>query len=398
MALTIKQDVCTSCGLCVKACPYEGILVEDGGAVLTERCNYCGQCVAVCPVDAILVELPRRGDVDTSLWSGVWVLAETDEGHIKSGSIELLNEGRKLADTRGCKLEAIVLSDKVDELASDLIAFGADHVYAVEDPVLHRYRTGPFCSVIAGLIHEHKPEIVLISATPTGRDLGSRLAARIGAGLTADCTGLAIWDEEPLLLQTRPAFGGNIMASILCREARPQMSTVRPNVFKKAIHDPSRTGTVTKVPVHLEERHALTKILEVIREEGDGQAKLVDAQIIVSGGRGLGAPENFSIVRELAKTIGAAVGASRATVDAGWISATHQVGQTGKTVQPKLYIACGISGAIQHLAGMSGSDVIVAINKDPMAPIFEHATIGIVGDLFEVVPALTAELKRVLAE
>lgn len=398
MALRIKPDLCTSCSLCVKACPYEGVVIEEGGAVLTERCNACGQCVAVCPVDAIIVELPKRGDVDTSLWTNVWVLAETDEGRVKSGAIELLNEGRKLADARGCKLEAVVLSDNVEPLARDLIAFGADHVYAVEDPVLARYRTGPFCAVIAGLIHEHKPEMVLISATPTGRDLGSRLAARVGAGLTADCTGLSIWDEEPLLLQTRPAFGGNIMASILCREARPQMATVRPNVFKKAQYDESRTGTVTRVPVHLEERHALGKILEVIREDADGQVKLVDAQIIVSGGRGLGAPENFSLVRELAKVVGGAVGASRATVDAGWISATHQVGQTGKTVQPKLYIACGISGAIQHLAGMSGSDVIVAINRDPLAPIFEHATIGLVGDLHEIVPALTEELRKQLAE
>jgi len=239
---------------------------------------------------------------------------------------------------------------------------------------------------------------VLIAATPTGRERGARRAARVGAGRTADCTGLSIWDEEPLLLQTRPAFGGNIMASILCREARPQMSTVRPNVFKKAKSDPSREGRITRVPVQLAEKPALTKILDGIRAEGGEEINLMDAQIIVSGGRGLGAPENFSIVRQLAHTLGAAVGASRATVDAGWISATHQVGQTGKTVQPKLYIAVGISGAIQHLAGMGSSEVIVAINKDRSAPIFEHATIGLVGDLFEVVPALCKEIEKKMAE
>lgn len=398
MPLRIIEEKCTACGLCVRSCPYDGVVIENNVAVLTERCNYCGQCVAVCNPDAIVVELPRRGDVDTSQWSGVWVVAEAEDGRLKSGTLELLGEGRKLANARGCALEGVVLSDNCTDLARDMIVHGADRVYAVEDPVLARYRTGPATAVIAGLINERRPEIVLISATPQGRDLGSRVAARIGAGLTADCTGLGIWTDEPLLLQTRPAFGGNIMAEILCREARPQMATVRPNVFKKPLADTTRTGEVVKVPVHLDERHALTRILEVVREESDGGVNLVDAQIICSGGRGLRAPENFALVRELASVLGAAVGASRATVDAGWISPQHQVGQTGKTVQPKLYIACGISGAIQHLAGMGSSEVIVAINRDPSAPIFEVATFGIVGDLFEVVPALTAELRKRLAE
>lgn len=398
MALNIKEELCTACGLCARVCPYEGVVVEGNTAVFTERCNLCGQCVSSCPVDAIVVELPKKGDVDTSLWSNVWVLAETEDGRLKGGTIELLGQGRLLAEARGCALEGVVLGDRCDELAKDMIAFGADKVYVVEDPVLARYRTGPFASVIAGLIHDRKPEMVLISATPQGRDLGSRLAARIGAGLTADCTGLSIWDEEPLLLQTRPAFGGNIMASILCREARPQMSTVRPNVFKKPQADPSRTGAIERVAVHLDEKHAMTKILEVIREEGGEEVNLADAQIIVSGGRGIQAPENFALIRSLAEVLGAAVGASRATVDAGWISATHQVGQTGKTVSPKLYIACGISGAIQHLAGMSSSDYIIAINRDPSAPIFEVADLGVVGDVFQIVPALREELAKRLAE
>jgi electron transfer flavoprotein alpha subunit len=398
MALVINEELCTGCGLCLRACPYDGVVLENDKAVLTDHCNFCGQCVAVCNVDAIVVHLPRKGEVDTSLWSGVWVLAEVDQGRLKGGTVELLNEGRKLADTRGCALEGVLLGDDCEALARDMVAFGADRVWVAEHPVLARYRTGPYSSVIAGLINQKKPEIVLISATPQGRDLGSRLAARIGAGLTADCTGLAIWDAEPLLLQTRPAFGGNIMASILCREARPQMATVRPNVFKKAHADPSRAGSIERVPVHLDERHAMTKIIEVIREDGEGKVNLVDAQVIVSGGRGLGAPENFALVRELAGVMGAAVGASRATVDAGWISPTHQVGQTGKTVQPTLYVAVGISGAIQHLAGMSGSDYIIAINRDPDAPIFGVADLGVVGNLFEVVPALVKELQARLAE
>ncbi|MBD3177201.1 MAG: 4Fe-4S dicluster domain-containing protein [Armatimonadia bacterium] len=398
MALTIKEELCTVCGICVRVCPYEGVVVEEDTAVLTEKCNLCGQCVSACPVDAIVVELPKKGDVDTSLWSNVWVLAETEDGKLKNGTLELLGQGRQLAAERNCSLEGVVLGDDCEQLAKDMIAFGADKVYTVEDPVLARYRTGPFSSVIAGLINDKKPEMVLISATPQGRDLGSRLAARIGAGLTADCTGLSIWDEEPLLLQTRPAFGGNIMASILCREARPQMATVRPNVFKKPEADPSRQGETEKIEVHLDEKSAMTKILEVIREDGGEDVNLVDAQIIVSGGRGIQAPENFALIRSLADALGGAVGASRATVDAGWISATHQVGQTGKTVSPKLYIACGISGAIQHLAGMSSSDYIVAINKDPAAPIFDVANLGVVGDVFEIIPALREEITKRLAE
>jgi electron transfer flavoprotein alpha subunit len=265
-----------------------------------------------------------------------------------------------------------------------------------QDPVLAHYRTGPYTDVLAGMINQRKPEIVLVSATPQGRDLAPRVAARISAGLTADCTGLDIDDEEGLLVQTRPAFGGNLMATIVCRQARPQMATVRPGVMKALAADASRAGEIVTIPVHLDERSVVAKIVEIVQQEGDAQINLQDAQIIVSGGRGLGKPENFALIRDLADALGGAVGASRAAVDAGWIPAYHQVGQTGRTVQPKLYIACGISGAVQHLAGMGSSDVIVAINKDPSAPIFNVATYGIVGDLFEVVPALAKKLREVL--
>jgi len=326
-------------------------------------------------------------------YRGVWVVAEHLHGQMRRGTYELLGEGRRLADKLGVELAAVLFGDGVEGLVQDLIAHGADKVYLAQDPALAHYRTGPYTDVLSGMINQHRPEVVLVSATPQGRDLAPRVAARVSAGLTADCTGLDIDDSDRLLVQTRPAFGGNLMATIVCREARPQMATVRPGVMKALEPDPNRKGEVVEVSVHLDERAILTKIVEIVQQEDDGQVNLQDAEIIVSGGRGLGKPENFAIIRELAEALGGAVGASRAAVDAGWIPAYHQVGQTGRTVQPKLYIACGISGAVQHLAGMQSSDVIVAINKDPAAPIFNIATYGIVGDLFEIVPKLTQKLK-----
>ena len=415
MSLTIVESKCTGCGLCVRACPYGGVEVLDKIAHFTDLCNLCGACVVTCKFDALLAEAKPFTEVDLSQWSGVWVIAEHAEGHLRPGTIELLGEGRKLADKIKAKLESVILGDGVSALAQELVDYGADNVFLVESPVLAHYRTGPYTDVIVGLINQHKPEIVLYSATSQGRDLAPRVAARIGAGLTADCTGLDIAGSDlvaeestdsrlsgitpeqadRLLMQTRPAFGGNLMATILCPHARPQMSTVRPGVMKKAVKTDSPTGTITPVNVNLDERTVATKILEVIRQEGDDAVSLQDAQIIVSGGRGLGKPENFKLIRDLAEVLGAAVGASRATVDAGWIPAYHQVGQTGKTVQPKLYIACGISGAVQHLAGMAASEIIIAINKDPNAPIFDIATYGIVGDLNEILPALTEKIRQI---
>lgn len=395
--IKVEVEKCNGCSLCTRVCPYGGIDMQDGLAVISELCNFCGACVQACRQQAIIMSLPTRDDIDTSAYRGVWVIAERGPNGVVKSTLELLGEGRRLANDLGVTLEAALLGDGVESDIRALIQHGADRVHVAEDPALAHYRTGPYTDVLTGILNDRKPEIVLISATPQGRDLGPRLAARIGAGLTADCTGLAIDKEQRLLQQTRPAFGGNLMATILCRQARPQMATVRPNVFKKADLDPSRTGEVNRVPIRLDERGVLTKIVEVIQHSDGETVNLVDAHIIVSGGRGLGKPENFSIVRALAEVLGAAVGASRATVDAGWIPAHHQVGQTGKTVQPKLYVACGISGAVQHLAGMGSSETIVAINKDPSAPIFEVATYGVVGDVMEVVPALTESLKRALS-
>jgi len=397
MLIRIIPEKCTGCKLCLRPCPYRGVEIIDGLAVLNERCTYCGACVSACKVGAIEVVAQQPVSADLEKYRGVWVVAEHDDGVLKGGSIELLGEGRRLADELQVPLEGVVLGEGVQALAQEMIHFGADKVHLAEHPVLARYRTGPYADIICGLINQKSPEIVLVSATPQGRDLAPRVAARLGAGLTADCTVLEIDQEQRLLVQTRPAFGGDLMATILCPNARPQMATVRPNVMKKPQKDPSRRGQIEAVPVSLDDRGVATKIVEVLRQEEQGEVSLLDAKIVVSGGRGLGKAENFSLIRELAQVLGAAVGASRSTVDAGWIPAYHQVGQTGKTVQPKLYIACGISGAVQHLAGMSASETIVAINKDPHAPIFDVATYGVVGDLFEIVPALTAKLREMLS-
>ena len=396
MAVRLIQENCTGCRLCLRACPYGAIDMVESKASFNDRCTQCGACASACQFGAIVLEAAYWRDVDVSQYRGVWVVAEHLHGEFRRGTYELLGEGRRLADRLGVELSAVLLGDQVEGRAADLIARGADRVYLAQDPVLAHYRTGPYTDVLAGLINQHKPEIVLISATPQGRDLAPRVAARLSAGLTADCTGLEIDEGERLLVQTRPAFGGNLMATIVCRHARPQMATVRPGVMRALEPDPARQGEIVAVPVHLDERAMVTRIVEIVHQEEDGHVNLQDAQVIVSGGRGLGKPENFALIRELADVLGGAVGASRAAVDAGWIPAYHQVGQTGRTVQPKLYIACGISGAVQHLAGMASSEVIVAINKDPHAPILDIATYAVVGDLFEILPALTRTLRDVL--
>jgi electron transfer flavoprotein alpha subunit len=394
VAVRLVVENCTGCKLCLRACPYGAIDIVEGRARFDDNCTQCGACASSCKFGAILLETSYTPDVDVTQYRGIWVIAEHLHGQFRRGTLELLGEGRRLADKLGVQLSAVLLGDGVGEMGTELFAYGADKLYLAQDPVLAHYRTGPYTDVLAGLINQHKPEIVLISATPQGRDLAPRVAARLSAGLTADCTGLDIDEGERLLVQTRPAFGGNLMATIVSRYARPQMATVRPGVMKALEPDASRTGEIVKVPVHLDERSMLTKIVEIVQLDTDGRVNLQDAEIIVSGGRGLGKPESFALIRELAEALGGAVGASRAAVDAGWIPAYHQVGQTGRTVQPKLYIACGISGAVQHLAGMSSADCIIAINKDPAAPIFSIATYSVVGDLFEIVPELTRKLRE----
>lgn len=328
-------------------------------------------------------------------YKNLWVYIETDEGKAKNVGYELLNPGRRMADKLGQKLVAVVLGKGVEEVAQNAIAYGADEVLLVEGDEYWQYNTDAQTWAMVELIRKYSPFIVLYGATNNGRDMGPRAACALKTGLTADCTGLDI-DEEGLLAATRPAFGGNLMATIACPNHRPQMATVRPGVFKKNAPDANRTGAILREELHIPAEQVRVRLVERVKEVAEA-VNLEEAEIIVSGGRGLKSADGFALIRDLADALGATVGASRAAVDAGWIPHAHQVGQTGKTVAPKLYIACGISGAIQHLAGMSGSDTIVAINKDPEAPIFSVADYAIVGDLFEVVPALTAAIREAKA-
>ena len=321
----------------------------------------------------------------------IWVFAEQRDGKLESVALELLSKGRELAAKSGYALAAVLLSENGEALAPELFAHGAQKVYALDAPQFAYYQNDWWSEAFVSLVRDKAPEIVLVGATTIGRSLAPTVASILHCGLTADCTQLDFDTEKKLLLQTRPAFGGNIMATIVCADTRPQMATVRGNVFKKDRLDPAPAGELVRVPVDLSAAPCRMKRVKVVREDA-GDVNLGEAKAIVSGGRGLGGPEKFALLRDLASQLGAAVGASRAAVDAGWISPLHQVGQTGRTVCPKLYVAVGISGAIQHLAGMQSSETIVAINKDPAAPIFEVADYGLVGDLDEIVPELVKQL------
>lgn len=323
----------------------------------------------------------------------MWVFIETnDDGTAKNVGLELLNPAKEMAHKQGGLPVAIVIGNQVDRAVDAAGTYGAQQIIVVEGPEYEHYSTDAYAYALTALIEKHGPASILIGATNNGRDLGPRVSCRLKTGLTADCTALGIDEESGNVAWTRPAFGGNLMATILCPDHRPQIGTVRPGVFKKA--EPAQfTGQIIREDIHISESEIRTKVIEVIHEVGES-VDLETAEIIVSGGRGVGGPEGFNTIRLLADALGATVGASRAAVDSGWITHAHQVGQTGKTVAPKLYIACGISGAIQHVAGMSGSDVVVAINKDPDAPIFDVADYGLVGNLFEILPVLAAEIKK----
>ena len=330
-------------------------------------------------------------------YKNIWVWIETFEGAARSVGLELLKPGRIMAEAINQSLVAVIIGSKVTPAIKSAMGYGADQLIIVDDEYFAQYNTEVYTDVMQQLINKYKPDTVLFGATSTGRDLAPRIASRVKTGLTADCTELGIDESTGNVQWTRPAFGGNLMAVIECPNTRPQMGTVRPGVFKKGTFDDGHVAEIIKETVK-KPPESRAKMIKLISDAAGEIVNLEEAEIIVSGGRGLGKPENFALVKALADALGGAVGSSRAAVDAGWISHAHQVGQTGKTVGPKLYIACGISGAIQHLAGMSGSDTIVAINKDPDAPIFGAANYGIVGNLLEVLPALTEEVKRLKAE
>jgi len=390
--IQLVPEKCIGCKLCVKACLFGGIAVDGKTPRLTDSCTGCGACVDVCRVAAIVASGEKTGPVcDLAAYSGVWVIAELHEGELHSVTLELLGKARELADARGADVTAVLLGSGIAALDAELFSHGADRVFRADSPVLAQYRTAPYERVVAGLIAEHKPEIILIGATTLGRDLAPRLANRFRTGLTADCTGLEIGPDGGLL-QTRPAFGGNIMATIATPNHRPQMATVRPGVMQ-AKSCAGKKGVAIPFAVSEEPGDGFVRILKTLAREKSA-VSLEKAEVIVSGGRGMGDPKNFKLLAELAEMLSGEVGASRAAVDLGWLPHEHQVGQTGKTVKPRIYIACGISGAVQHLAGMQASDIIIAINRDPAAPIFQAATFGLVGDALKIVPELINQLNR----
>ncbi len=391
---------CIGCNKCVPVCPFAAIQMIDKKAVINEACTLCGVCVQICPVQAIEIAREEAATRDLGGYKGVWVfveLMENPEG-TKSGrkirpvTFELLSIGRKLADQLGEELCAVLLTDKNAGFEKELGAYGADKVYLAENPELFEYNTDIFSTVIVALTHRHKPSIMLYGATIMGRDLAPRVAASLYTGLTADCTALAI--KDGLLLQSRPAFGGNIMADILSPHSRPQMSTVRPNVMKLADPIYGKIAVTVREDVKIDKSLRRVKVLERKLENENSGVRLDDAKIIVSGGRGMKTKEKFRQLEEMCKLLGGVVGASRGAVDMGLKDKAHQVGQSGTTVSPKLYLAFGISGAVQHIVGMKASDVIVAVNKDPNAPIFNVAKYGVVGDAHEIAPKLIEALKK----
>ena len=393
MAVNVIKEKCKGCSICVKNCPFEAITMENKIAVIGAACTGCGVCVEKCPFKAIEKTEEEREVKDLSAYKDVWVFAEQRDGVIMPVVIELLGEGKKLANEVGCNLCAVLCGHHVEGLADQLFEYGADKVYVADHEELATYRTDAYTKVINDAIEEYKPEIVLLGATHIGRDLGPCLAVKANTGLTADCTKLEIDPEDKKIKQTRPAFGGNLMATIVCPTHRPQMSTVRPGVMEKAAFEEGRKGELIKLNVEFKEGDIRTKVLEIVKTMKD-TVSLTDAEIIVSGGMGLGKPEGFELLKQLADKLGGIVAASRAAVDAGWIDHAYQVGQTGTTVKPKIYIACGISGAIQHVAGMQNSEQIIAINTNENAPIFEIADYGIVGDLYKVIPAIMEALDK----
>ena len=394
MTIWIEVDLCNGCGRCIKACPYGAVELTEEKAHLLERCTSCGACLEVCKPEAILSDAKPKETPDFSDRKGVWVFAEQRAGKLSRVPLELLGKAQELARTLNQEVSALLLGSQVSGLSEGLMRYGADHVYVAEHASLKEYRTIPYTEVIEEIIKKQRPNILLMGATPIGRDLAPRVSRRVGVGLTADCTDLSIDLEERFLIQTRPTFGGNVMATIANRYSRPQMATVRPGVMEP-LEKPGHKGNVIIEKVSISEELIKEKILEKVREE-KRSVDLSEAKVIVAGGRGVGDISGFRVLEDLAKVLGGEVAGTRVAVEESWIPAECQIGQTGQSVRPEIYIACGISGAIQHRAGIMDSRYIIAINRDLRAPIFQVTDWGIVGDLHEVVPEMINQLEEAL--
>ena len=392
--IEIIREKCNGCELCLKTCAYDAIVIVDKIAEIDlDKCPLCGACVSACPFDAIFIRKYGQKTIYRKLFKNVWIFAEQKRGEIAPVVFELLGKGKELVQQRESELIAVLFGHDIKNLCQELIAYGADKVIYVDDPKLKDFLDVPYTKAMTELANKYKPEIILSGASVLGRSFIPRVAVELQTGLTADCTGLEIDTDTGGLMQTRPAFGGNILATIVTPNHLPQMATVRHKVMDPLEKDESRTGEIIKEEIDFSNLNDNTKYLGFTKDETQ-MVNLTEANVVVSGGRGLKNQENFVLLKELAKALGGGVGASRAAVDAEWITYPHQVGQTGKTIKPTIYIAVGISGAIQHLAGMQSADYIIAINKDPDAPIFKVADLGLVGDLFEILPLLNKKLRQ----